>query len=343
MSARFSLPRRRTLAATATTALALALAACGSSTSSTKGSAMPGMNNTSMPSASAPASTMPSMDDGMDGMGTGDGLAAVKDGYQMASSTAALPTSKAADYHFTITGLDGKPVTDFAVDQTKRIHFYAIRSDLTCFQHIHPTMAADGTWTTPLAALQSGTWRLFTSFTPNMGKDTGKDFVLSRTIKAPGMPMTSALPKASATAMVDGYMVTVKDDLMAGMAHQLTATITRDGKPVTDLQPTSPPSTRATSPSPTSTRPPRPTATTAGRPWPSTPNSPSPVTGGCSCSSRPPEPSTPPPSPCTSADRPRRAPSPVRWRCPPRFTLTLSPPTARPGSVQAASGVTRVV
>jgi len=41
----------------------------------------------------------------------------------------------AMPYRLTITGPDGKPVTGFAVDQTKKLHFYAIRSDLTGFQH----------------------------------------------------------------------------------------------------------------------------------------------------------------------------------------------------------------
>jgi hypothetical protein len=117
------------------------------------------------------------------------------------------------------------------------MHFYAVRSDLSGFQHLHPTMAEDGTWTAPLAALRPGTWRLYASFTPAGGSGEGKGFVLSRTVKVPGTAMASPLPQASGTATVDGYTVTVKGDPMAGMAHQLTATVTRGGKPVTDLQP----------------------------------------------------------------------------------------------------------
>jgi len=51
------------------------------------------------------------------------------------------------------------------------------------------------------------------------------------------MPMTTSLPRASGTTTVDGYTIAVKGDLMAGMAHRLTATVTKNGKPVTDLQP----------------------------------------------------------------------------------------------------------
>ncbi|OIJ92200.1 hypothetical protein BIV25_28275 [Streptomyces sp. MUSC 14] len=236
MSPRFR-TSRRALSAAAAAALTLALAACGSGSSSDKGhdSGMAGTNHSAMPSPSGSGDGMASMP-GMDSTSTGNGLAAAKDGYKMTATAATLP-AKATDYRFTVTGPDGKPVTDFAVDQTKRLHFYAIRSDLTGFQHVHPTMAGDGTWTAPLAALQPGTWRLYASFTPDSGAGKGKDFVLSRTAQVSGMAMASPLPKPSGTATVDGYTVAVKGDPMAGMAHQLTVTVAKDGKPVTDLQP----------------------------------------------------------------------------------------------------------
>ncbi|MFC1437018.1 hypothetical protein ABUW04_02015 [Streptacidiphilus sp. N1-10] len=220
--------RRTAVAALAASALAVTLAACGSS--SGDGSAMPGMPGMTTTSA------MPSMD-GMGAMASGDGLAATSGGYTLASATATLPAGQVSDYRFTITGPDGKPVTGFTVDQTKKLHFYAIRSDLTGFQHVHPTMAADGTWTAPLAALTAGTWRLFATFTPDSGSGRGTDFVLSRTVTVPGRPVDTALPAASTSTTVDGYTVTLTGELMAGMAHPLTVTITRDGKPVTDLEP----------------------------------------------------------------------------------------------------------
>ncbi|MCC5476920.1 hypothetical protein [Streptomyces barringtoniae] len=238
MSQRFRTPRRALAAAAATAALTLTLAACGSGSDSGKGhdSGMAGMDHSASPSPSGSSDGMAAMP-GMGTASTGNGLAAAKDGYKMTSTATTLPAGRAADYRFAITGPDGRQVTGFAVDQTKRMHFYAIRSDLSGFQHLHPTMAADGTWTAPLAALQPGTWRLYASFTPDGGAGKGKGFVLSRTVKVPGMAMPSSLPKASGTATVDGYTLTVKGAPMAGMAHQLTATVTKDGKPVTDLQP----------------------------------------------------------------------------------------------------------
>ncbi|MGW2741204.1 hypothetical protein [Streptomyces sp. NPDC001450] len=228
--------RRRALAAAGTAAaLALTLAACGSSDDS----AMPGMHHSAKPTATSAAGAgssmngMPGMDHGADG----NGLADAKDGYRLTSSDTTLTAGKRTTYRFTVAGPDGKPVTGFALDQTKRMHFYAIRSDLTGFQHLHPTMASDGTWTAGLSSLASGSWRVFASFTPDSGSGKGKDFVLSRTVKVPGTAARTRLPAATGSTTVDGYTVTVEGEPMAGMAHPLTVRIARDGKPVTDLQP----------------------------------------------------------------------------------------------------------
>ncbi|MDQ0578061.1 hypothetical protein [Streptomyces rishiriensis] len=228
--------RRRALAAAGTAAaLALTLAACGSSDDSS----MPGMDHGAKPSTSASASTSPSTGDmpGMDHMAKGNGLSDTKDGYRLTSQDATLPAGKQAAYRFAVTVPDGKPVTGFAVDQTKRMHFYAIRSDLTGFQHIHPAMAADGAWTADLAALAPGSWRMFASFNPDSGSGKGNDFVLSRTVTVPGTATKTPLPAAATSVDIDGYTVTLKGEPMAGMAHPLTVTVTKDGKPVTDLQP----------------------------------------------------------------------------------------------------------
>jgi len=188
----------------------------------------------------ASASPSPSMSS-MDGMSMpaddGDGLATERAGYRLESSTSTLPAQQPASYPFVIKAPDGKPVTDFLESQTQKLHFYAIRADLTGFQHLHPTMAAAGDWTASLAPLSPGNWRFFASFTPNSGPAEGEEFVLSRTVTVPGPYTAVPLPPAGHTATVDGYTVTIGGEPMAGMMHELTASITRAGKPVTDLQP----------------------------------------------------------------------------------------------------------
>ncbi|SFE02368.1 hypothetical protein SAMN05216251_101198 [Actinacidiphila alni] len=226
------------LAATAATCtLLLGLTACGSDSPAAKGSAhghAPTASPT-MPNMSS-ASPMPSMD-GMHDAPTGNGLSADRDGYRLTSPDTRLTQGAPAAYRFTVTAPDGRPLTAYALDQTRRMHVYAVRSDLTGFQHVHPAMAGDGTWTARLAPLASGTWRVFASFVPDAGPGKGTDFVLSRTVTVPGDAGAVPLPAPAASTTVDGYTVTVKGQVMAGMAHPLTVTVTRNGRPVTDLQP----------------------------------------------------------------------------------------------------------
>ncbi|MBP2051309.1 hypothetical protein J2Z21_004280 [Streptomyces griseochromogenes] len=214
--------------------LALTLAACGSDDDP----AMPGMRHNASPEAtrSAAPGAMGDMP-GMHQAAGGNGLAGARDGYRLDSPDSTLTAGRRTAYRFTVTGPDGRPVTSFTLDQTKRMHFYAIRSDLTGFQHVHPTMASDGTWTAGLSPLASGAWRMFAAFTPDGGRGKGKDFVLSRTVTVPGTVTRTPLPAATTSTEADGYTVTVKGELMAGMAHPLTVRITKGGKPVTDLQP----------------------------------------------------------------------------------------------------------
>ncbi len=232
------------------------------------------------------ASDMPSMPGmaGMPGMepsAGGDGLADNRDGYRLvpvavsatpsaahapadatpsrtpashAPASGATPSRAPAGvplrYRFRITAPGGAPLTDFAVEQTKRLHFYAIRSDLTGFQHVHPVMAADGTWTAGLAALRPGCWRLFTTFTPGAGPGRGTGFVLSHPLDAtggasggapggaPGGDAAVPLPAPAGSVGVDGYTVALTGPApTAGSAHPLTVRITRGGRPYRNLQP----------------------------------------------------------------------------------------------------------
>ncbi|WP_327075146.1 FixH family protein [Kitasatospora purpeofusca] len=163
------------------------------------------------------------------------GLAAERNGYRLDLADPGPTAGRATDLRFTVTGPDGSPVTDFAVHQTKKLHFYAIRDDLTGFQHLHPDLAGDGTWTAALAALAPGTWRLYADFVPNTGPHAA-ELVLSRTVTVPGEAAPVPLPAPGGTATADGYTVTLTARPTAG-AHRLTAVVSRDGRPVGDLQP----------------------------------------------------------------------------------------------------------
>lgn len=236
---------RRALSAIAVGITALLVAGCGSSSdsSSTDHSSMdmPGMattagmqtttttNHDEHSNMSSPTSSGMNMEN----VGTVNGLSSVADGYRLVVKKSTLPKGKASVFSFHITDKAGMTVTKFGLDQTKRMHLIVASKDLSEYQHVHPVMAKDGTWSIPLTLPAGGGYRAFADF--NAG---GKRHVLGATIKAPGTMKAMPLPALSTTAQTDGYTVTMTaGKLMPGKTESVKFTVTRDGQPVTDLQP----------------------------------------------------------------------------------------------------------
>jgi hypothetical protein len=157
------------------------------------------------------------------------GLASSRGGYTL---TPTDPTPEAGSFSFQITGPDGAPVTAFDVEHDKRMHLIVVRRDTTGFQHVHPEMAPDGTWTVPLTLPAGGSYRAFADFAPTGGAAT----TLGVDLAVPGAfePVEHA---PSRTAQVDGYTVELTGELVPGRSSSLTLTVSKDGQPVTDLQP----------------------------------------------------------------------------------------------------------
>ena len=221
--------RRLALSLGAVAVAGVLVAACGSGAAD---SGMSGMDHGTTPKPGHDGMS------GMDDMPSGDGLAAEASGFRFVPATTSLSAGQTTSFTFRIADAGGKPVTAFEPDQTKLMHFYLIRSDLTGFQHLHPTMAADGTWTASLAAAEPGGYRAYASFITKDTSGKAVPLVLSLPVTVPGAAATTPLPAAATTTQVDGYTLTLAGDrLMAGMSHELTVTASRDGKPVTDLQP----------------------------------------------------------------------------------------------------------
>lgn len=181
------------------------------------------------------------------GGGPGAGLKAEAGGYRLVPVTGAVAAGRPYTFRFRIDGpgadgeedadggTGGRTVTAFVRDQSELMHTYVIRSDHTGFQHVHPTMDADGVWSVPLDSPDPGWWRLYGSFVP---KESGKGVVLSVPYQVPGDATLAAMPEPSRTTTTDGYTLTAGGaPLRAGRTGTLTMTIARDGEPVTALQP----------------------------------------------------------------------------------------------------------
>ncbi len=160
------------------------------------------------------------------------GLATTERGYTLVPAAATLAVGTAGTFAFTVTGSDGAPVTAFDVEHDKRMHLIVVRRDGTAFQHVHPEMAPDGTWSVPLAVPAGGSYRAFADFTPTGGPAT----TLGVDLSAAGV-YEPALHAASRVAQVDGYTVELAGDLVPGQTSPVVLTVARGGVPVGDLQP----------------------------------------------------------------------------------------------------------
>ncbi|MDN5747562.1 MAG: hypothetical protein L0H64_03420 [Pseudonocardia sp.] len=162
------------------------------------------------------------------------GLASSSGGYTLIPTdpTPTAPTPAHPTFSFTVTGPDGTPVTAFDVEHDQRMHLIVVRRDTTAFQHVHPTIAPDGTWTATLGLSAPGSYRAFADFTPTGGAATtlGVDLAVAG-------EFTPVAHVPSRTAQVDGYTVELTGELVPGRASPVTVSVSRDGAPVTDLQP----------------------------------------------------------------------------------------------------------
>ncbi len=161
------------------------------------------------------------------------GLMVSQDGYTLALAEDSLPAGKATPVSFRVQDREGMPVTGYAESHGKEMHFIAVRRDMTGFQHVHPRLADDGTWSTALD-LTPGDWRVFADFVPSAH---GEALTLGADLAVPGGYHPRPLPEPAAIAHVDEYTVSLDGQLQAGKESELTLSVSRDGAPVTDLQP----------------------------------------------------------------------------------------------------------
>jgi hypothetical protein len=164
---------------------------------------------------------------------TPGGLQVSEAGYRLVPETARLSAGAPTEFRFRIEK-DGRPVTGYTPTHEKDLHLIVVRRDLSGFQHVHPTRSADGLWSVPLTLADPGQYRVFADFQP-AGRDEG--LTLGVDVPVAGAYRPEPLPAPATTAEVDGYRVELAGTLVPGASSKLTLTVTRDGRPVTDLQP----------------------------------------------------------------------------------------------------------
>ncbi|MEV6411186.1 hypothetical protein [Kribbella sp. NPDC051718] len=162
------------------------------------------------------------------------GLAVSQSGYTLVPQKTFFQPGKAQTLAFTIQGPDGKALQQYTKTHEKDLHLILVRRDLSGFRHVHPTRSADGVWSIPFTFTAGGQWRMFTDFQPSA---LGKTLTLGADLNVSGLYTPVPLSEPAKVYSVDGYDVTLAGTPEAGHESELTFSISKGGKAVTDLQP----------------------------------------------------------------------------------------------------------
>ena len=140
------------------------------------------------------------------------GLAVAADGLRLVPEKTVLRAGKREIFSFRIVrrALE-PPVREFEVAHARRMHLIVVRRDLTGFQHVHPTMRPDGTWTTPLRLTAPGAYRAFADFSTD-----GRRMTLGADIFVPGRWSPRPLPPPTRFVTTGPYRVALRPHDIAG-------------------------------------------------------------------------------------------------------------------------------
>jgi hypothetical protein len=181
----------------------------------------------SEPAPAVPAPAVPASAD-QAGLSLADG------GYQLSPVQAPGRVGARGVLSFAILDQAGRPLRNYQTVHDKQLHLIVVRSDGGHYAHVHPLLDRDsGRWSIPWNWNAAGTYRVFADFTPA----GGGQLTLTRAVDVSGAFGPSAPTGARTVDHVAGYTVELDGTLAAGTSSRLTARITRDGRPVTALQP----------------------------------------------------------------------------------------------------------
>lgn len=159
------------------------------------------------------------------------GLTDTAGGYRLVPAEPITTATPGATLRFRIEDAAGRAVTRYTTNHEKDLHLILVRRDTAAYQHLHPTLGADGTWSTPAGLEHAGDYRLFADFVTA----DGQPYTLGTDLRVAGRYAPKPLPEPTTTARVGAYTVELGGTL--GRSDELTFTVSRAGEPVTDLQP----------------------------------------------------------------------------------------------------------
>lgn len=165
--------------------------------------------------------------DGATGETLATGTTVSAGGYTLQPLERSQPAGVRADYRFRIVGTDRQPATRFAVVHDKPLHMIVVGRDLTGYQHVHPTMAPDGTWSVPLTLAQPGGYRVYADFSVTAANGAQVPLVLGVDHTVPGAHTPAALPPGQAQATAGPYAVSMSGTPTVGVTAPMQFQVQR--------------------------------------------------------------------------------------------------------------------
>lgn len=138
---------------------------------------------------------------------------------------------------FTFKTPGGGRLRKFENVHEKLLHLLMVSEDLSWYAHEHPEIQDNGTFKLTFSFPKPGRYILYNDFTP---PDVGQQVVQVPIVVPGSSEFENPLElDTNASKVVEGYTVSLAtgDGLRVGESSTLTYTVSRDGKPVTDLEP----------------------------------------------------------------------------------------------------------
>lgn len=136
----------------------------------------------------------------------------------------------------------GRPVRDFDIEMTKRMHLIVVDRGLQSFAHLHPALAANGHFYFTLHVARAGRYLVYADVVPHGIAQQVFRFPIDfgRSAVARTKPSNAIAPASGAVARSGPYTVAL-DRLTVGAGRETHVGVTisnaRDGRLATDLRP----------------------------------------------------------------------------------------------------------
>jgi hypothetical protein len=158
------------------------------------------------------------------------GLSTGAGGLTLVPASTGFTAGKAQPLRFRIAGPGGAPVTTYAIVHDKPLHLIVIRRDLSGYQHLHPVMTPDGTWSIDLTLAAPGSYRAIADFTAIVGgRQLAATLGVDLTVAGDYTPVL--LPEPVRQMTTGGFTVSYAGTLRTESTQPLLITVTGpDGK-----------------------------------------------------------------------------------------------------------------